>query len=253
MSCRSPDAWQNLYVGINPRRGELAGTAQAASADDVVARRAVVLDLDNKDAPGTDPNWTRTRDALVAEFNPLLVLDSGNGCHVWLDVQDLSGPDLAASAGPLAASMARMGADNMADPARIARLPYTPNLPTAAKRKRGAVIRLAAPLPRPDVARTVPPSADALCGALDSLAVRLRLPGKGGRLRSAAAAGAASHYGPAGQRKTPRPAPSVEALRLLAEELPNDPGGPFDDRPIVLLSQRCSFERSPRKSTLNLA
>lgn len=136
---------RNLYVGCNPRRADMAGTTQAASAGDVPTRRNIVLDLDKKDAPSTDPDWTRTVEALRAELDPLLVLDSGNGFHVWLPIEPVSGPDVAAAAGPLAGAMAQIGADNIADPPRIVRLPFTLNLPNAAKRKRGAIVRLALP------------------------------------------------------------------------------------------------------------
>jgi hypothetical protein len=136
---------RNLYVGCNPRRPEMAGTGQAASAGDVPTRRNIVLDLDTKDAPPTDPDWTQTVEALRAELDPLLVLHTGNGFHVWLPIEPVSGPDLAASAGPVSAAMNRLGADNIADPPRIVRLPFTLNLPNAKKRERGATVRLALP------------------------------------------------------------------------------------------------------------
>lgn len=134
---------RNLYVGANPRRPEMAGTTQSASAADVPIRRNVVLDLDVKDAPDVDPDWTQTVDVLRAELNPVLVLNSGNGFHVWLPIEPASGPDVAASTARLAAAMAQIGADNIADPPRIVRLPFTLNLPNPSKRARGAVVRLA--------------------------------------------------------------------------------------------------------------
>ena len=123
----------------------MAGTARSASAADVPVRRNAVLDFDRKDAPPMDPDWTRTVDALRAELEPALVLDSGNGFHVWLSVEPVSGADLDASSAPLAAAMARIGSDNMADPPRIVRLPFTINLPNAKKRARGAIVGLAIP------------------------------------------------------------------------------------------------------------
>ncbi|MCG6556913.1 helicase RepA family protein [Ruegeria sp. 1NDH52C] len=221
---------RNLYLGVNPRRSELAGTNHAASSADVSARRAMVLDFDRKDAPSVDPDWTRTRDAIAANLNPLFIMDSGNGLHVWLELESVSGPDVIASVGPLAAAMARLGADNMADAARIARLPYTVNLPTGTKLKRGAVARLATPLPQANVKHAPAPSVKALCASLSGLATRLGLPGKVERQAVKPAAKSSNYYGPSGERKTATPAPSLEALQLLAEELPNDPGGPFDDR-----------------------
>jgi hypothetical protein len=219
----------NVYVGINPRRPDMAGTDQKASAPDVVARRVVVLDLDRKDAQAVDPDWTRTLDAVRA-LDPRMVVDSGNGIHVWLPVEATSGPDVDASAVPLAAGMARLGADNMADAPRIIRLPFTVNVPNATKRARGAVARLAAPLPdftpKPTVLRPHPLSAARLSVELENVARQLGLPGKGG----AAGAAAPSRVASDGGEKTPHPAPKVDVLRLALTELPNNPGGPFDAR-----------------------
>jgi hypothetical protein len=135
----------NLYVGCNPRRADMAGTSRSASATDIPIRRCIVLDFDFKDSPSEDPHWTRTVAALKADRDPLLALHSGNGFHVWLPIQPVSGPDVAASTQPLADAMAQVGADNMADPPRIVRLPFTINLPTASKLRRGAIVRLAQP------------------------------------------------------------------------------------------------------------
>lgn len=136
---------RNLYVGCNPRRPDMAGTAQAATAGDVPTRRNVVLDFDKKDAPPVDPDWTRTVEGLRAALDPLMVLDSGNGFHVWLPIEPVSGPDVDASTAPIKAAMARLGADDLSDLPRIVRLPFTLNLPNATKRARGAVVRLALP------------------------------------------------------------------------------------------------------------
>ncbi len=136
---------RNLYVGCNPRRPDMAGTTQAATAGDVPTRRNVVLDFDKKDAPPVDPDWTRTVEALRTDLGPMMVLDSGNGFHVWLPIEPVSGPDVAASTAPIKAVMARLGADDLSDLPRIVRLPFTPNLPNATKRARGAAVRLALP------------------------------------------------------------------------------------------------------------
>lgn len=228
---RDHNGRSNVYVGINPRRADLAGTAQAASAQDIVARRAVVLDLDGKDAPPTDPNWTQTVADLRANLDPLLIVDSGNGVHVWLGTEDLSRADVSAATAPLAAAMARLGSDNMSDPPRIIRLPFTVNLPNAAKRARGATVRLAAPLPDftpfPRVLLSAPPSVTALCGALEETAKRLGLPGRGNAVAGPSAQIPASG---SGEPKTGWAAPSADLLRLALQELPNTPGAAFDDR-----------------------
>ena len=63
---------RNLYLGINPRHPVMAGGDRAAKAGGIVARRAMVLDFDNKDARADDPNWSKTvaalRDKGVAHF-----------------------------------------------------------------------------------------------------------------------------------------------------------------------------------------
>ncbi|WP_197646317.1 AAA family ATPase [Tabrizicola soli] len=227
---RQHNGRRNLYVGINPRRLDMAGTGENASAQDVVARRTVVLDLDHKDAPDADQGWTRTVDALRAELDPLMVVDSGNGVHVWLPVENLSGPDVVASAAPLAAAMARLGADHMADAPRIIRLPFTVNLPNASKRARGAVMRIAAPLPdtKPNApsARPAPLPVAQLCRGMEGVATQLGLPGRG----KAMAAASPSRVASDGGAKTPHPAPSADVLQLALAELPNDPGGPFEAR-----------------------
>ena len=137
-----------------------------------------------------------------------------------MPVEALSGPDVDASAAPLAAAMERLGADNMTDAPRIARLPWTVNLPNAAKRERGAVARMAAPLPdftpKPHVLRSRPLSADRLSGELKDIAVRLGLPGRGNALSAASPSRVASDGG----EKTPHPAPSADVLRLALDEAP---------------------------------
>ncbi len=72
--------------------------------------------------------------------------------------------------------------------------------------------------------RAAPPSLARLCADLESIAVRLKLPGKGG---PAVASAAPSRVGAGGEEKTPHPAHSPDVLQVAADELPNDPGGRF--------------------------
>ncbi len=213
---------KNIYFGANPRKAEMAGEARPAKAADVETRRAVVLDFDRKDAPNADADWTRTLDAL-REQGPALVLNSGNGHHVWMRCDAADAADTSAAKG----AMKRIGADDMSDPARIARLPYTVNLPTTEKRRRGNVLCLALP-ERAEIARPAAPRPlGEVCRSVASIAQTLGLPGRGDG-GAGAATGGADHYGPTGERKTGQPAPSADLLRLALEHLPND--GPFDDR-----------------------
>ncbi|TYB82304.1 AAA family ATPase [Maritimibacter fusiformis] len=230
---RSHIGQRNLYFGANPRRADLAGGCRAGKTEDVVARRAVVLDFDRHSAPETDPDWSLTLDRL-RDLDPRLIVASGNGFHVWLAVEPVTDEALSASVASLAAAMARIGADNMADLPRIARLPWTVNLPTPIKRKRGAIAALALPVPGTGGAPLVEgpaPKVQALCEALWVVAEDLALPGRRSGATSQGgprASGSPSHYGSGGERKSGAAAPSAELLHLALAQMPND--GPFDDR-----------------------
>lgn len=208
---------RNLYFGINPRRTELGGTNQDAKASDVMARRAMFVDMDLKDAPDVDPDWTQTRVELEA-LNPTLLVETGNGFHAHFAVEETTGGALPASVDPLADAMAALGSDNVADLPRIARLPWTVNLPNASKRARGAVPTLARAVDLPN-SPSAPRPVAALCEALQGVAARLSLPGRGANRASAS-----DRTGD----KTGWAAPSVDLLRMAMQEMPND--GPFDGR-----------------------
>ncbi|MBT2132498.1 AAA family ATPase [Aliiroseovarius lamellibrachiae] len=219
---------RNLYFGVNPRKADLVGTARSANSVDVIARRAVFFDLDNKDAPDVDPGWARTLEALRS-LAPVSVLNSGNGFHVHLALDGMDGTDaVRVAAAPLKDAMQRLGADNMSDPARIARMPFTVNLPCASKLKRGNVTQFALPLDVP-CKTAVSRSLEVVCSEVKAIAERLGLPGvqRKGNAHSIAAL-VSSSLGASGAPKRGRPAPSLEALRMLLAQLPND--GPFDSR-----------------------
>lgn len=224
----------NVYFGLNPRRVDMAGTTPSrdselrGNAANVVARELMLLDMDNKDAPDVDPDWSRTADELRA-LGPIGLVSSGNGFHVHLLYERIEGVEAMGEATvPLKVAMRRLGADDMSDPARIARLPYTVNVPNASKRKRGCVPVLALPL-KLDRPVAAPRPLVEVCNDVKAIAERLGLPGRGDRVNAGdATAGATGHHGANGESKTGQPAPSEEALRVLMEELPND--GPFDSR-----------------------
>lgn len=75
--------------------------------------------------------------------------------------------------------------------------------------------------------RAAPLSLARLNTALENIAIRQRLPGRGGPTTPAATP---TRVADDGGEKTPHPAPSADLLRLLLGELPNVPGGAFDDR-----------------------
>lgn len=133
----------SLYFGVCPRKPEFAGTNKSGAAKDVLCRRHIALDLDNKDAPDVDPDWTRTLDALKA-LGPAMVLNTGNGWHLWFRVEDQDNPETGQPA--FTRALGIIGSDAVADLSRVMRLPFTLNIPNAGKRERGAVLRLACPL-----------------------------------------------------------------------------------------------------------
>jgi hypothetical protein len=221
---RNANGVRNLYFGANARKPDMLACASSASGPDVASRRMLFIDLDDKDAPPTDPDWTRTLAELRA-LGPAMVLRTGNGWHVYLATDAVDGADVAASAGPIAAALDQLGSDAVADAPRIMRLPNTINLPTSAKRRRGAQPKLAVPEPlvvQPVAARPL----SEVCADLQGTAQRLGLPGRGG----AVGASAATRVAAGGGEKTGWPAPSADLLRLALSLLPNPPGDAFDDR-----------------------
>lgn len=221
-------ALRGCYFGVNPRQAKMADNPlQDAKASDIAARRTVFLDLDNKDAPDDDPGWTRTI-AELKTLGPLSVFKSGNGWHVYFPIETVEGAALGISAEALAAVFAQIGADNVGDLPRVARLPFTVNLPTAGKRKQTAAVpRLAAP--EALTQQTCAPRSLVEVGAnLSGMATRLGLQGK--PKGTASLPGPAAHIGANGEDKTPWAAPSADLLRLALSELPNKSGGAFDSR-----------------------
>lgn len=141
--------FRNLYLGCCPRKAHMAGERRRAKAQDIACRRHLVADLDLKDAPDVDPDWSQTVKALGA-LHPSVTVQSGNGWQIWLRVQEQRDAALlSTSSGPLADALAALGSDAVADPARIMRLPYTLNIPNERKRRRGAVLCLAVPVEQP--------------------------------------------------------------------------------------------------------
>jgi hypothetical protein len=218
---------RNLYFGVNPRNADRAGSTDAAKAADVGARRTAFLDFDNKDAPDTDPDWQRTIATTITCTDPVKVVSSGNGTHIYLPLADADTPQGSADATPdLKAMMDAIGADDMSDLPRIARLPFTLNLPNAAKRERGNVVRLALPVEGFDPQQggdVAPMNAGALRAHMADVKAQNNLPERRASAKSANPA-PKSAKSTNGERNTGWPAPSAEALRMALEEMPNEDG-----------------------------
>lgn len=204
---------RNIYFGISPRLDDRAGKSQASKNEHVKLRRNIVLDFDNKDASETDPDWTRTLGALQ-RLAPIALVNSGNGWHIWFRIEEITGPDVQTCQGLLDQGMAAIGADTIADAARIIRLPGAINIPNKAKRERGnrlALARLAQPL-NPDA--KVWPAAD-LVAALEGVAQDLGLPGRKSK------AGSGSCVRVAIDNPAKLNAPDFWILKRVLELLPN--------------------------------
>ena len=216
---RGHNGHRNLYFGVNPRNETLRGTSTQGGAEDVVARRTVFVDMDRKDAPDVDPDWSRTRAELEA-LSPVLIVETGNGFHAHFRIEPQTGDALQTNGGPLGDAEARLGSDPVSDLPRIARLPWTVNLPTNSKRRRGAVPALARPH-GPAAGDGHAQTVQTLCTEFEGIADRLSLPGR--------TTGTGASSGAQGGEKTPWAAPSMDLLRMLLDELPN--GGPNESSP----------------------
>lgn len=210
---RHHDGKKNLYVGVNPRNDALDGTVRAAKGADVAATRHVVLDLDFKSAPAGDPDWSQRVKELL-HFGPKLIVNTGNGIHVWFGVNgtgDTNGLNTALRAA---------GSDAVGDAPRIMRLPGSINIPTASKRRRGAKYELAHAVALSGLAAKVWPLSDFQRVVL----------GSGGAGISVDPAESEQTSPHANSCIRPEAAPSLDLLRQLFAELPNQPGGPFESR-----------------------
>jgi len=211
---------RNLYVGVNPRPAEFAGTSRVAKAGEIQARRFVVMDFDNKDAPGSDPEHA-SMIAKLRTLNPRAEVMSGNGTHLWFELAP--GAPVEGSKFAISSAMKALHADtSMANADRIARLPWTINIPNASKRKRGVGLAWAKTVG--DVERTAP------VRSVDELVALWR--GHGTAACQNEPASSQSAQAKASERvgeKRPSPAPSAELLRLALTHIPNQPGGSFDD------------------------
>lgn len=140
----------NLYLGICPRKPQMSGKRRRANNTDVLCRRHIVLDLDDKDAPDMDEGWMRTVEVLHS-LRPALAVRTGNGWQFWFIINEQAGEALHDSAPVLNEAQAVVGADNTGDAARLMRLPFTLNIPNGRKRRNGAVVRHAAVVDAPPV------------------------------------------------------------------------------------------------------
>ncbi len=152
---RQHDGLRNLYVGVNPRKAHLRGTARASNEADVAMRRFVVFDHDNKDAPDSDPGW-KAATRLMLGAKPQMQVASGNGIQTWFQIEEVSGEaTITATTKPINDLLRAAGSDPVGDAPRVMRLPWTINIPNAAKRARGCSLALATVMHGPDPQVTV--------------------------------------------------------------------------------------------------
>lgn len=132
------NAKSNLYFGVNPRVEELAGKTKAAKASQVVRRQTVVLDFDFHNAPTDDPQWQAIERKIADAVPVACTVQTGNGFHLWVRIEPTDPSQNDASTADINKAMEAAGSDPIADLPRIARLPFTVNIPTSPKLKRGA-------------------------------------------------------------------------------------------------------------------
>ncbi len=107
-----------IFFGVLPRRAEKTG-----KAEDAIAGYAAWTDLDFRDFPGGESECTRRLNGFP--FQPSTRVRSGHGLHAYWFFKEPQEPAVLVD---LSARLALvLGGDNVADAARIMRLPGTKN------------------------------------------------------------------------------------------------------------------------------
>lgn len=210
----------NLHVGRERRAPQWSGHA-AAKTEDIAESRIAVFDFDRP--PGlSDDEWIIRRAEIqhrLEACDPCLILSTGGGLHGWFRLVPTSDrAEMAQRAVTLNATMRAVGADPIADMARIVRLPWTINFPDAKKRAKGRTIALVHPIYENHAAEA---------WTFEELDQAMRQ-AFGVQAGTAAQPGATST--PAGQAFGRDRAPSTEIATRVLQALPNDSDGPFQDR-----------------------
>ncbi len=217
---REHDGLRNLYFGMNPRKRHMSGTAKASREADVASRRFVTFDYDAKDASDSDPRWEGAVARLRAA-KPIMHVATGNGTHVWFRIEDVAdATEIAAMTAPLNTVLRAVGSDPVADAPRIMRLPWSINIPTARKRKRGAKLALAIVTHGPDPDAKVWPWQELTAEIQRTFGLGPEM------LATASTSGTSVRRGKSAAPQTRQG--SEDLVRAVIERLPND--GPFDDR-----------------------
>lgn len=214
---------RNLYFGIQPRLPQHAGATKSCSAEDVHVHRHALLDLDQS-ADGS-VNLSAARERLEA-CGPAAIVNTGGGIQALFRLPETSdNSEMVRRQQDLDTQSARIGADSVNDPPRIARLPWTVNIPGKSKRARGRDLTFAVPHATKGAAQIMEPEAlvDKL-KCLEGLAPAKNAPKK----RNGTFAAMASSPESTGVTwsKDSLLAPSAELVEKAVAALPND--GPFD-------------------------
>ena len=140
---QSRNRTDNIYFTVNDVGGF---TGRKASTEDVVAIRAVPVDIDPP-ADGTGDTRDADREVALAkieelELKPSVLIDSGRGYqpfYLFDNPLALNAPTSLRVQQVGRSVAALVGGDNVSDLPRVMRLPGTVNHPGESKRKRGYV------------------------------------------------------------------------------------------------------------------
>lgn len=152
----------SIYVHANPVHDGFGGGK--AEKSDIAEVRALVLDIDPDKGADLSAERERLRPlagmfAGAGDARPTTVVDSGAGIQIWYRVEPAAGDAAMAAAEQVGGDVCRrLRSDAVANRDRLLRLPYTVNIPNAAKRKRGRDVALAVALTHPEPMTAPPPA-----------------------------------------------------------------------------------------------
>lgn len=134
---------RNLYWGVCPRSTALLGSFRAARADQIASRHLVPFDHDMPGNVEDRKGWEQDVLAVHAGMPVGAAVRSGGGLQVFVLIEKVIGHEaVSAGTGQLNAINARHSSDRVGDGPRVMRLPFTVNIPTPNKIKRGRTLAL---------------------------------------------------------------------------------------------------------------
>ena len=217
--------YENAYLGAQKRSDRWSGTA-AANGEEIADYQHLVLDFDRP--PGVSAEaWEPVRDELAATMRalePKAINFSGGGTQAWFGLEPTTDrAEMDRRHRLFRATMAALDValggkakvDDVSDPPRIMRAPWSINVPNKAKLDKGREIALAYPLHQGEGRTWNPDELD--------VAIRAAFGAPAASFTAAASATTSSATTSTADR-----APSLDALRKIVKLIPNT--GDFDSR-----------------------